>query len=81
MNTKLTLSLDRDTIERAKAFAGRRHKSLSKMVEDYLRQVTTTERSGAEITPLVTELSGLIPAEKADKHAAGYADYLKKKYK
>ncbi len=41
MKTKLTLSLDRDIIEQAKVFARSQHQSLSKLIEGYLRQVTS----------------------------------------
>jgi hypothetical protein len=81
MNAKLTLSLDKDTIEHAKIFARSRHKSLSRMVENYLRQVTRTEASEEEITPLVAELSGVISAESAERYGAEYADYLTEKYR
>lgn len=81
MNAKLTLSLDRDTIEHAKSFARSRHKSLSRMVENYLRQVTRTESSNEEITPLVAELSGVVSAENAERYSAEYADYLTEKYR
>jgi dsDNA-specific endonuclease/ATPase MutS2 len=81
MNAKLTLSLDRDTIENAKIFARSRHKSLSRMVENYLRQVTRAETSAEEITPLVAELSGVVSAESAERYGAEYADYLTGKYR
>ena len=81
MNAKLTLSLDKDTIEHAKNFARSRHKSLSRMVENYLRQVTRAEATDQEITPLVAELSGVVSAEDAERYGAEYADYLTEKYR
>jgi hypothetical protein len=81
MNANLTLSLDRDTIEHAKNFARSRHKSLSRVVEDYLRQVTRAETQDEEITPLVAELSGVVSAENGERYGAEYADYLTEKYR
>jgi len=81
MNTKLTLSLDKEVIDQAKKYARRRHKSLSKMVEGYLRQLAYPEAGEGEITPLVAELSGLVSPEGADRRSEEYADYLEKKYR
>lgn len=81
MHTKLTLSIDRDVIERAKKYAQHRHRSLSGLVESYLREVTRTDFSADEVTPIVAELSGVIPAEAAEIHRDDYADYLAEKYK
>lgn len=81
MYTKLTLSLDQDVIERAKKYARRRHRSLSGLVESYLREVTRTDLAADEVTPIVAELSGVIPTEAADVHRDDYADYLTEKYK
>lgn len=81
MQTKLTLSIEKSVVEQAKEFSRRHHKSLSKLIESYLRQVA---RSGPEkdgITPLVSELSGVISAKKVSKHKEEYADYLAKKYR
>jgi hypothetical protein len=81
MNTKLTLSLDKDVIDQAKKYARRRHQSLSKVVEGYLRQLSCPEAGEGEITPLVAELSGLVSPERADRRRKEYADYLEEKYR
>lgn len=39
MNTKLTLSLDKEVIEAAKAFSKQSGKSLSNIVEDYFKKL------------------------------------------
>ena len=81
MHTKLTLSLDKDVIERAKLYAHRRQRSLSGLVESYLRQVTRTDLDTREVTPLVAELSGVIPSAAVEVHRDDYADYLAEKYR
>lgn len=40
MDTKLTLSLDKEIIGRAKKYAKSQHTSLSKMIESYLALIT-----------------------------------------
>ncbi|MBN1769195.1 MAG: hypothetical protein JW842_11865, partial [Prolixibacteraceae bacterium] len=62
METKLTLRLNDNVIERAKKYA-RSHKiSLSKMVEIYLDSITKQNKDVQKIsiTPLVESLSGVI---------------------
>jgi len=82
MQAKLTLSLDKEIIEQAKKFARKRQNSLSKMVENYLRDVTGTTPPGDEkITPLVAELSGVIPPAAAERRKEEYADFLEEKYR
>jgi hypothetical protein len=81
MNAKLTLSLDRDIIEQAKEFARSHHKSLSKLIEGYLRQTTSPDNASKQLTPLVARLSGVIDAQKLGDHQSGYADYLADKYR
>jgi len=81
MNAKLTLSLDRDIIEQAKEFSRSHHKSLSKLIEGYLRQVTHSDDASKQVTPLVAKISGVIDAQKLGDHKSGYADYLAEKYR
>jgi hypothetical protein len=81
MQSKLTLSLEKDVIEQAKEFSRRQHKSLSKLVESYLRQLTRGTPEHEEVTPLVEELSGVISAEHAERRREEYADYLAEKYR
>jgi len=80
MNTKLTLSIDKNTIGKAKLFARKRNKSLSSLIENYLKAVTVEDQTPGEITPLVAELSGVVTAESAQANRSDYADYLTHKY-
>ncbi|KAF0220463.1 MAG: hypothetical protein FD174_1117 [Geobacteraceae bacterium] len=81
MQSKLTLSIEKEVIEQAKEFSRRQHKSLSKLVENYLRQITHPAPPAEEITPLVAELSGLVTPERAGRRKEEYADYLVEKHK
>ena len=81
MNVKLTLSLDRDIIEQAKEFARSQHKSLSKLIEGYLRQTARSDDEAKQVTPLVAKLSGVIDARKLGDHKSDYGDYLADKYR
>lgn len=40
MNTKLTLTIEQEVIERAKKYASEKNRSLSDIIENYLRLIT-----------------------------------------
>ena len=80
MNTKLTLSLDKDIIERAKSYAREHNVSLSSLVENLLLKIisdhkATTTNSGS----IVKELSGIIHLEGVD-YKEEHSKYLEEKY-
>jgi len=64
MTTKLTLSLNKQTIEKAKDYAKSQNISLSSLVENYLNSLTKKENKTAKVSPLVESLTGVIPREK-----------------
>lgn len=81
MDTKLTLKLDESIIEKAKGFAKRQKTSLSKLIENYLHQITSEDEGKEEITPLVKSLSGIIDLPADYDHKEAYGNYLADKYK
>ncbi len=81
MDSKLTLKLKGEVIEKAKDYAKVRRTSISKLVENYLQKITNEPESKNKITPLVKSLSGIIDISKNDDPKKGYADYLSGKYK
>lgn len=63
MNTKLTLTIEGEVIGKAKAYAKQRGRSLSDIVETYLKAITREEGiNEAEITPVVKSLRGSFKA-------------------
>ena len=81
MNTKLTLNLEQDIIEKAKDYAKLRRTSLSKLIENYLQKITNETGDNNKITPLVKSLSGIIDLPNDYGHKKEYADFLINKYK
>lgn len=83
MDTKLTLRLDSNVIERAKRYARSHQTSLSRMIESYLDSVTEQENKTEmpEITPLVESLSGVIHLPADYDYKKEYRDYLEKKHR
>ncbi|WP_316827880.1 DUF6364 family protein [Pedobacter miscanthi] len=59
MNTKLTLTIDKSVIKQAKAYAEQQGRSLSAVVENYLKAVTKKEEvvsKDDELSPIVKSL-------------------------
>ena len=81
METKLTLRLNDNVIERAKNYAHSHKISLSRMIESYLDSLTKQETSEIEITPLVKSLSGVIELPADFDYKKEYSEYLLEKYK
>lgn len=81
MDTKLTLKLNQEIIEKAKKYAKSNDISLSKLIESYLTTLTKRKKSSIEITPLVESLSGVISLDNDFDVKDAYTDYLIEKYK
>jgi hypothetical protein len=85
MDTKLTLKLNKDVIDKAKEYASSHNKSLSRMIESYLKSLVEKEKPKSEddfeISPFVRSMkTGVkIPADLDYKKE--YGDYLTEKYK
>jgi hypothetical protein len=63
MNTKLTLSIEQTVIEKAKVYARNRKRSLSDLIENYLKALTSNElREGSQDAPIVHSLRGSFKA-------------------
>ena len=45
MNTKLTLTIEQDVIEKAKKYAKDKERSLSSLIENYLKALTNESNS------------------------------------
>jgi len=59
MNTKLTLTIEQSIIEKAKKYASEKGRSLSDIIENYLKVITKEEQSKeVELTPIVKSLKG-----------------------
>lgn len=85
MDSKLTLKLDREVIEKAKVYASNNNKSLSRMVETFLKSIIdkgqSENLSEIEISPYVKSLrTGVSLPEEVDYKQA-QRDYLEEKYR
>jgi hypothetical protein len=78
METKLTLKLDQSVIQSVKQYAEKNNRSLSKLVEDYFRNLISENEPQKHFSPLVEELSGVISEN--DIKNLDYVSYLEQKY-
>ena len=69
MQTKLTLKLDQTVIVSAKKYAESNNKSLSKLVEDYFRNLIHEYTPNKKYPPLIEKLSGVISEDDLKKLA------------
>lgn len=80
MQTKLTLRLEDHLIEQAKAYAAAAGKSVSQVVADYFRLLTTEKpRTAAPAAPMTKSLRGILRGSSADE--TDYRSYLEEKHR
>jgi hypothetical protein len=81
MNTKLTLTIEQRTIEKAKKYAKEQGRSLSDIVQTYLHALTSKEEDDeSEITPLVKSLRGSFKVPEDFDYKEELAKILAEKY-
>ncbi|MGC4128255.1 MAG: DUF6364 family protein [Bergeyella sp.] len=82
MDTKLTLKLNENVIERAKKYTSNKKLSLSRLVENYLDSLTREQTDDFEISAFVKSISSgkSIPLDD-EKLKKEYHDFLDEKYR
>lgn len=81
MTTKLTLTIDDGVIETAKKYAKMKGKSLSGLVENYLKTLGSQQEVGGEISPAILKLKGVIQLPEQYDYKKELTTGLAKKYK
>ena len=82
MNTKLTLTIEKEIIERAKNYAKEKNRSLSDIIENYLKTLTKEERKNKskKLNPAVESLRGSFKMPKDMDYNKELKNRLEKKY-
>ncbi len=80
MTTKLTLSIDDQVIESAKKYAKGKGKSLSGIVENYLKSISNSKSGSAGISPRIKKLMGSIQVSKDFNYKKELRNAIGKKY-
>ena len=80
MNTKLTLRLDDQLIDKAKRYSDRSGKSVSQLVADFFAAIESHEDiPGTEVSPRVRSLRGAFKGATATEE--DYRRHLEEKYR
>lgn len=85
MDTKLTLKLDKQVIDKAKKYAASQQRSLSRIIEAYLKSLIGKEENDGiesiEISPFIKSMSTGISLPPDLDTKSAYGDFLNEKYK
>ena len=81
MNTKLTLTIEQKIIEKAKEYAKEKNRSLSDLIENYLKILTDKEpEQENNLSPAVESLKGSFKPPKNFDYKKQLQERLEKKY-
>jgi len=81
MNTKLTLTIEQSLINKAKRYAKGKGRSLSDIVENYLKVIINEENTKViDSTPIATSLRGSFKAPKGFNYKRELSKGLSDKY-
>lgn len=78
MNTKLTLRMDVQLVQTAKAEATRRGKSVSQMVGEFFDALTSKRPAGPALPPITASLVGVLKGR--DVSESDYRKHLQEKH-
>lgn len=85
MDANLTLKFDKQVVENAKQYAIKNNKSLSRIIESYLKLLTSKEKNNDAkeivITDFIKSLSIKTDLPADYNYKEDYGDYLSEKYK
>ncbi|MFY7667917.1 MAG: DUF6364 family protein [Crocinitomicaceae bacterium] len=80
MTTKLTLTVEKSVIEKAKMYAKKTGRSLSELIEKYLESITSDENSEDEISSKLKKIIGAVKLPENFDEEKELRTYLEKKH-
>ncbi len=82
MNSKLTLTIEQKVIQRAKAYAKDKNRSLSDIIENYLKILTKEEKAKVfeKLNPVAKSLKGSFKMSKDMDYKKELKNRLEEKY-
>ena len=81
MQTKLTLTLEQSIIEQAKLYAKDKGRSLSELIENYLKVVIEDNHQKVKLSPSIKKLKGAIKLPDNFDYKKELTEVLSAKYK
>ena len=84
MDKKLTLKLDQDVIEKAKSYAKSHNRSLSRIIESYLKSIANDEdsknKTHIELSPFVKSMSTGVKIPSDLDYKSEYLNHMNEKH-
>ncbi len=80
MNTKLTLTIEQSIIEKAKTYAKGKGRSLSDIIENYLKAITREQNVIEDVSPVINSLRGSFKAPETFDYKKELSKGLSEKY-
>jgi len=81
MNTKLTLTIEQEIIQKAKEYAKQKNRSLSDIIENYLKMLTKEDKKeSTKLSPVVKSLRGSFKAPENMDYKAELKKRIEEKY-
>ncbi|WP_203295186.1 DUF6364 family protein [Luteirhabdus pelagi] len=83
MNRKLTLTIEQEIIEKAKQYAKDKNRSLSDIIENYLKMLTKEEQTDGRketLSPIVASLRGSFKTSKKFDYKKELRKRVEEKY-
>jgi formiminotetrahydrofolate cyclodeaminase len=80
MTTKLTLTVEKTVIEKAKSYAKRTGRSLSELIEKYLESIISDEKNDRDISPKLRKIVGSVKLPKNFDEDKELRTYFEKKH-
>jgi macrodomain Ter protein organizer (MatP/YcbG family) len=81
MTSKLTLTVEKSVIEKAKSYAKKTGRSLSELIENYLDTITSEEKEDNELSSKLKKIVGAVQLPKDFDEEKELSFYLEKKHK
>ena len=80
MTTKLTLTVEKTIIEKAKSYARKTGRSLSELIETYLESLVRENRDQKKVSPRLKKLIGAVKLPKDFDEKKELQSYYEKKH-
>jgi hypothetical protein len=81
MTTKLTLTIEASVVADAKKYAASKGNSLSKLVQNYLKTITSVPVEKDSISPKISKWMGAAKSVQSANYKETLSESLRKKYK
>jgi len=80
MGTKLTLTVEKTVIEKAKSYAKQTGRSLSELIENYLEELTHEHKNKKTLSPKLKKIVGSVKLPKNFDEKRELRSYVERKH-